>query len=276
MKRLFSILLAAALMMACLSAFAVSYAAGYVYLTGNSNVRTGPGLGYSSIGQINSGSTVEYLNDSSYDNRGVCWYKIAFSGGSGWVSSKWAELSGVEGSAIYAAGGSGNGTGGNFFMTDTMMGDVYASQNVHVRMGPGLNYDLLTGMVPGDTAIYLGNSSIDSRGVTWYNISFDGYTGWVSSAFTVLAASNDLYYDDSYYDGYSSYEASGSTVEGVYGDSNVRTGPGLGYSSLGVLKKGHTAAYLGQQSIDERCVAWYKISFKCSDAWVSSRYTIMY
>ena len=64
-----------------------------------------------------------------------------------------------------------------------------------------------------------------------------------------------------------------SYIEGDDGKSFVRTGPGLGYKSIGTLRRGDDAKYLGETSIDERGVLWYKIRFNGKSAWVSSRYT---
>lgn len=264
MKKLLSLLLIAMLMVACCSA---AYAASYVYFTGHTNVRSGPGLGYSSIGQINSGSTLPYLSDSDYDSRGVCWYKVSFSESSGWVSSKYATLTDNAGTAIYAAGGSGASYSGGSFTENYSAGSVYATANAYVRSGPGLTYTQLTGMETGSYATYLGNTSYDSRGVAWYNISFNGYTGWVSSAYTTLSGG----YTSDFFGGFTS--TYGSYVVATNGDSNVRSGPGLGYTSIGGLSLGDSAPYLGDSSVDERGVTWYNISYNGRSAWVSSRYT---
>lgn len=64
-----------------------------------------------------------------------------------------------------------------------------------------------------------------------------------------------------------------SYIEGDDGKSNVRTGPGLGYKSLGVLRRGDDARYLHETAVDERGVLWYKIRWNGHSAWVSSRYT---
>ena len=57
------------------------------------------------------------------------------------------------------------------------------------------------------------------------------------------------------------------------GKSHVRTGPGLGYKSIGILHRGDDAKYLHETAIDERGVLWYKILWNGRSAWVSSRYT---
>lgn len=63
-----------------------------VHLTGNVNVRTGPGLDYSIIGTAYRGDSLRYVGDTSTDYRGVAWYYVYFNGGTGWVSSRYAYL----------------------------------------------------------------------------------------------------------------------------------------------------------------------------------------
>jgi len=64
-----------------------------------------------------------------------------------------------------------------------------------------------------------------------------------------------------------------SYIEGDDGKSFIRTGPGLDYKSVGVLHRGEDAKYLGETSIDDRGVLWYKIRWNGHSAWVSSMYT---
>ena len=62
-------------------------------------------------------------------------------------------------------------------------------------------------------------------------------------------------------------------IEGDDGRSNVRSGPGLKYKSLGVLHVGEDARFLGKTSTDDRGIPWYKIKWNGGEGWVSSRYT---
>ena len=57
--------------------------------SGNSNIRTGPGKDYRSIGTLRKGSSVRYLHDTARDSRGVLWYKVNYNGRTGWVSSRY-------------------------------------------------------------------------------------------------------------------------------------------------------------------------------------------
>lgn len=265
MKKVLSVLLLAVLLMGCLSSFA--YASGYVYATGDMNVRTGPGLGYASIGTAYKGTTLTYLDDTSYDNRGVAWYKVSFRNSYGWVSSTYGSLSGAS---SYSGGGS-------YYGTST----VYVSGDSNIRSGPGLGYTLIGTANAGSTLTYLGSTSYDGRGVAWYMVSFGSGSGWVSSTYTVLGAYSSA--PNTYgagannapsYDYSSSYY--GSYVKATGGDTNVRSGPGLGYSVLTTMYKGNTASYLGSSSVDGRGVAWYKVSYGGYTGWVSSTYTSLY
>ncbi len=147
---------------------------------------------------------------------------------------------------------------------------VYASDgDSNVRTGPGLGYETIGSLAKGGGATYLGNSSVDNRGVTWYNIDYKGVSAWVSSRYTVLKYGV-------WTGGYGvspTQEPKTSYVIGKTGKSHVRTGPGLAYDDVGVLHKEESATYLGEQSVDERGVVWYKIKWKGQARWVSSKYT---
>ncbi len=147
---------------------------------------------------------------------------------------------------------------------------VYASDgDSYVRSGPGLAYAKIGSLKKGGGATYLGKSSVDDRGVAWYNIDYKGESAWVSSKYTTLK-------NGSWTGGYGvspTKAPKGSYVIGKTGKSHVRTGPGLAYDNVGVLHKEETATYLGEQSTDERGVVWYKIKWKGEERWVSSKYT---
>ena len=181
MKKTIAAILTLALFLICLSATAL--AASSVYISGDANVRTGPGLDYGSLGSVNAGSTLDYLGSTQYDGRGVAWYYVSFSGGAGWVYSRYASLTNYSGSATYGGGASGGSYSDN---TGYYGGSVYASGDVNVRTGPGLGYGSIGTLYAGRSASYLGSTSYDDRGVAWYQISFNGRTGWVSSAYASL------------------------------------------------------------------------------------------
>ena len=155
----FRILLALAMIAALLAGTAL--ADGYVESGATVNVRTGPGLNYISLGTIHDGDTLEYLEKSFIDDRGVVWYKVDYKGDAGWVSSKYCELFGD----VY----------------------VYATEGQsYIRSKASLSGKQLAIMREGEMAEFLGKTSVDERGVAWYKVDYDGTVGWVSSKYTTL------------------------------------------------------------------------------------------
>ena len=247
MKRILALAIVAALSMGCFAALASKDAAKYVYASGQVNVRSGPGLGYGSIGTMYEGERRLFLEKTSVDDRGVTWYQVQYnSSRTGWVSSVYSDI-------IAGADDDWNWDDS----TDSYVKATGGQSNL--RSGPGLGYEDIGTMHLGDTAEYLGDQSVDGRGVTWYYVEFDGEIGWVSSRYTTLYAGE-------------SYGEEERVVKAT-GQVNVRSGPGLDYKDIGTLYKGDTADYLGKSSVDDRGVTWYQIRFNSGTGWVSSRHS---
>ncbi|MDO5324786.1 MAG: SH3 domain-containing protein [Clostridia bacterium] len=244
MKRMVVLALVAALLLAILPASAL--AASYLEATGDRvSVRSGPGTSYSGLYTLVRGETVTYTGEYAYDGNGMKWYKVQYySYGTGWVSSKYSKVyddgSGLDWGVqpyVQATGGS-----------------------VNIRRTPSLTGQDLGTMSNGQTATYLGQSTTDDRGVTWYYVNFDGIVGWVSSRYSKLYGSSAL----TWY------------VQAEGGNANVRQTPSLTGTSLDVIHDGEYATYLGQTSTDSRGVLWYYVNFDGTVGWVSSRYCTLY
>ena len=67
-----------------------------VYTSGDVNLRKGPGLNYDKLGSVSAGSSLDYLDETSTDERGVDWYKVEYKGKTAWVSSRYSELRGQQ------------------------------------------------------------------------------------------------------------------------------------------------------------------------------------
>lgn len=66
--------------------------------------------------------------------------------------------------------------------------EVYTTGNVNLRVGPGLGYDVVTAVAPGETLEFVGGVSVDDRGVEWYSVMYGGQECWISSKYSVLEA----------------------------------------------------------------------------------------
>ena len=89
MKRIACALTALALAV-CLCAPALADA--IVYTTASVNLREGPGLGYAKITALQPGTGLEYLGQTSTDDRGVDWYQVRYYGEAVWISSRYSYL----------------------------------------------------------------------------------------------------------------------------------------------------------------------------------------
>jgi len=65
-----------------------------VKATGDVNLRTGPGLAYEVITSVKKGKTLDYLRQTSIDDRGVAWYLVDYKGRACWISSVYSEVVG--------------------------------------------------------------------------------------------------------------------------------------------------------------------------------------
>ena len=220
-------------------------AAGYVQATGGDvYLRNAPNLNGGKLNAMQENETAAYMNGSAIDERGVLWYYVNFEGKTGWVSSRYSQLYGV------------NVVLPDFSATSSAYVKAIGG-DVNLRTSPNLGGSKLTYMKEGQTATYLNGSSVDERGVVWYKVSFNGKTGWVSSRYSEL---------------YTNF----NTVQAVGGNCNIRTAPNLNGNEIGVMKEGQKGTYLNSSSVDERGVTWYRVSFNGKTGWVSSRYTDVY
>lgn len=103
----------------------------------------------------------------------------------------------------------------------------------------------IIGTIPKDTIVYL---KAYSNG--WYQISYNGQTGWVLG--TLIGAIPSGKY---------------VTIKDVY-SLNIRTSPSSTATIVGVLEKGDYAEVLGYSSDG----LWYKISINGITGWSSSKY----
>lgn len=66
------------------------------------------------------------------------------------------------------------------------LADVVTTGNVNLRSGPGLKYDVVTSVSSGKHLDYLGDSSVDDRGIVWYLVEHNGMSCWISSVYSEL------------------------------------------------------------------------------------------
>ena len=71
----------------------VTDADGYVVATsGDTNIRTGPGLDYGVLDAMQMNTRLPFAGGVEYDDRGVAWYSVIWKNTEAWVSSRYTEI----------------------------------------------------------------------------------------------------------------------------------------------------------------------------------------
>lgn len=146
---------------------------------------------------------------------------------------------------------------------------VVQSALLNVRMGPGLQYGVLTQLVRNQTVTLAGYRSVDSH---WVMIQWNGGTAWVSGLpaylwTSVPVSSLPVWQGTVPNTGGSTGEPTG-TVAHCY-SLNVRTGPGVTYGVSRAIPSGTLVTLLGRNSdstwaqirLADGTVGWVNASF---------------
>ncbi len=232
MRKLARFLAIVTAVMICLSAVS-ALADVRLVTTAKLNLRAGAGTEYRRIVTIPKGVTVT-CGEARQDASGVFWYYTTYNGMSGWVSSQYLSSGG-------AATGSATTTG-----------------EVNMRTGAGLNYKSVGVLKKGVSVTYDAYAT-DNRNVMWYRVSYNGVRGWVSSKYLKMGGSTPT----------PTPVAEKITTTG---NANLRSGAGLNYSVLTVVKKG-TALTYDNALRDGRGVVWYHVNHNGVKGWISSANT---
>ena len=167
-------------------------------ITGRVNFRTGPSKDYASMGKIEKGETVTYLETSG------SWIKIKYNSKTGYVHKN------------YISSSSSN--------SSTSIKYVNDSVGLNVRKGPSTSYAVITTLADG-TKVTVVSTSGD-----WSKITCGNTTGYVSSKYLSNSVSSS--------DNNSSTETSVTKYVNASVGLNVRKGPSTSYSVITTLANG--------------------------------------
>ena len=143
-----------------------------VELINDSQIRSGPGTSYTSVGIAYEGDTFEYL-DEIKDSK---WLHINYYGQAAWISNYNASVVDVPQYVVLTA-------------------------DANVRSGPGTENSVLGVGLEGDSFEYLNEIQNDK----WQKVNYNGETGWISNVNTsltevdevVLVSAENLDWDES-------------------------------------------------------------------------------
>ncbi|MFA5881621.1 MAG: N-acetylmuramoyl-L-alanine amidase [Eubacteriales bacterium] len=242
----------AALFLCGVNQINIGYAYGAVktgMVTGSTvNVRSGPGTGYSKIGSVNKGTTVEVLETKN------SWHKIKLSKiSSGWVVGTYLAVSDKK-----STGGTSPKLGPvpNYSKTVSVI-----KPNINVRSGPGTNYSKVASINKGQQFGVIKESG------GWYNISLgSGKTGWIAGWLVTVKTQNKPV---------ASSDTGTKTAPGTFlivkgSIVNVRSGAGTGFSVITKVKAGD------RFSVIKNSGEWYLVKLPGNkQGWIIGSYAVV-
>lgn len=235
---------------------------------GTLNVRSGPGVNYEIIGSVVGGELLPILGRSSDGS----WYNVQTVFGEGWVSARYLITRNEFGNAPVTE---------DTVDETTYIGPVAIvnAGALNIRSGPGAGYTILGRTVGGDQFVILARDAA----FLWVQIDTDFGAGWVNRNYVIIRgdvsglpigdASTAITVRD---------PATGDTTVSTptligpvafvaTGALNIRSGPNIGFDSLGSVPSTTRMPIIGQ-SPDRR---WWKVDSPFGAGWVNKNYVLV-
>ena len=144
---------------------------------------------------------------------------------------------------------------------------VYAiADPTYLRSAPGINGDRMVNLRPDAVYEWGGHTSIDERGVAWFDVFFGSKYGWVSSLHADLCDTQTgrLQF-------YTNYPTPKLTTLCATRDTDVYSDAGTSSYYVGTLYRNDTAIFTGFRKKDSKGREWCQIRFYGERGWVLSR-----
>ena len=234
--------LIAAALSVCLMVSAAALPYGVGTTTGNLRLRQSASTSGSILATVPEGTEVSVLEAAQNG-----WYKVEWNGLQGYMSANYLTVR----------------------VTPTTLGTGTpntGSDYLNMRSGPGAGYSKVGSIPPGTTL------TITAEENGWYKTSYNGVTGYVSSAYVTLTpAASTPSTPTAPTTPAAPATPTVSTVKtgklNTGGSSlNMRSGPGTGYSKVGSIPASATLTITGEEN------GWYKTSYNGVTGYVSGTY----
>ena len=216
-----------------------SYADDTRTITGRVNFRTGPGKSYSSMGKIEKGKKVTYLDSSGN------WIKIKYNSKTGYIYKDYISKATTSTSSS----------------TSTSVRYVKSSDGLNVRKGPSVSYSKITNL-PNGTKV-----TVKSTSNGWSKITSGSITGYVSDKYLSKTPPTVTVEENTSNDKNNQTNET-STTKYISASSglNVRKGPSTSYSVISTLAKGTKV------TVKSTSNGWSKITSGSITGYVNSSY----
>ena len=139
-------------------------------------VRSEPKIAKNIVKELSANETYEWGGHIVYDDRGVAFYDIFYGNYKyGWVSSLHADLWDSDTRMAYALS-----------YDDAENTHVFITKDVSVHSDAGSKYEVIGQLERGTIASFTGYKKKDSSGNQWYQVKYQGISGWVQSNCAVI------------------------------------------------------------------------------------------
>jgi uncharacterized protein YgiM (DUF1202 family) len=214
-------------------------------ITGNSvRIRSGASTSSSVLGSADSGTT---LSVTGVDGN---WFQVSYNGSTAYVSGAYLSL---------ASTGSSNSSSSSSTSNTTTASGTGTINGTYVRMrsGPSTSHSILGTYNTGTTMTVTGTSG------DWYQVSYNGTTGYVYKAYLTLGSSSSSSTSSS-----ASFTVTdmADTAATVISAVHMRSGPDTSYTSQRVLSTGESVTITGSVG------KWYRVSYNGSTGYVFGTY----
>lgn len=144
-------------------------------------IREGAGTEYKQIGQMHEGETLLILAGPSKDSSGRPWYMVEAQSVNGWMLAEFLAPSGRSASEPQPSKAQPPKLSGNARVANTN-GDP-----LRMRSAPSRGGAVVAMVPPGTTVIVRDGPATDAEGISWYQISAFGSTGYAMAQYLVQA-----------------------------------------------------------------------------------------
>jgi uncharacterized protein YraI len=227
------------------------------------NVRNGPGTDQERIGGATEGQEFAI----SGKNQEGDWWQIDFDGQPGWIYAPFVTAANEENVPI---------VGSSLTQTPAPAADtptpeepaVIVLGEMNIRSGAGTEYDIIGSATAGQEFGITGKNQEED----WWQIDFEGKTGWIYAPFVVASGTENVPVvavaptptEDSIPATATTEPEAAAPLATANGLINVRSGPGTVYSVLGEASTGQQFAILGKSQDEE----WWQIDFEGQTGWI--------
>lgn len=217
----------------------------FVTVNGDMNVRNGPGTNYAVIGPATYGQEYD-ITGQSEDGE---WWRIEYNGQTGWIFAPFVEAAGAENVA----------TVGSVEVPAQGGAVVTVNGEINVREGPGTTYEVAGAATLGQEFPVTGKNADGD----WWQIDFNGQTGWLYAPFVTAANTENVPIAGS-----GEMAAPEGAVATINDDLNVQAGPGTEYARIGGAHAGEQHPITGKAETGE----WFRVDFDGQNGWISAAF----